>query len=132
MMQLPGPDTETKLDACKYGLLDGRYYRILCLAAEHYWPVAYTDDLYIHDRQQCVDNPDVDMVFVLRDYGTHLWPVIKGDYQWAVNTILFHSGDHEMNLYGPGDARSKFFYVPAFGDSEEVTPQEAIQIMRSA
>ena len=129
LAQLPGPDTQSKREACQYALKDGRYFRLLQLAIWHNWPEAYTDDLYIHDRRQCQDYPDVDMIFTLRDHGTHLWPVIKGDFQWSRSVILFQAGDHKLNRYGPDDARAKFFHVPAFGEAVEVTPQEAIDLL---
>jgi hypothetical protein len=62
-----------------------------CAARPHYvaieteaqrvgWPVAYKRDLYVHDRNALARLPRrVPFVFVLRDNGTHLFPVGERD-----------------------------------------------------
>ena len=71
--ELPGPDTRTKSEAAATD--DWRLKRMLAVAREVGWPMAWTDDLYRHDRKKLDANPGEAFLWILRDTGTHLYPL---------------------------------------------------------
>ncbi len=70
---LPGPDTASKLAAIKES--DARFQHMLVEAGRTGWPEAFTEDLYLHDLQALKENPGQSMLWVLRQNGTHLYPL---------------------------------------------------------
>lgn len=73
LADLPGPNTVTKQAAMD--TLDVRHRRMLQQAASTGSPRAYTDDLYLHDAEQLASHPGSSMLWILRENGTHLYPL---------------------------------------------------------
>lgn len=131
--ELPGPDTRTKAEAVAYARTDPRYASMLLVAAETGWPEAYHHDLYHHDRQTLRESAG-EMIFILRDNGTHLYPTLcdASDAHWARGAISYHSGDHKLNTYGDKDRRPKFYRVWAGGEIQEIGWRAAYGLIRVA
>lgn len=134
VQRLPGPNTGTKQEALDYASVDPRIGAMLALAAEHQWPEAYQDDLYHHDVNCLRAHPGVDLIWILRDHGTHVILLDPEDdpraaRRCAIPLIEFHSGDHRLNCYGDGDRRPKYFYIFASGQAVESNADEAKQVV---
>lgn len=70
---LPGPDTATKLVAIKETAARSQW--MLREAVRPGWTEAFTEDLYQHDLLILPDHPGKPMLWILRQHGTHLFPV---------------------------------------------------------
>ena len=96
--RLPGPDTGTKQQAA--GTSDNRLLQMLAVAADVGWPMCWTDDLYRHDLAKLAEHPGETVLWILRDTGTHCYPVRCFNFHEADarrRTIHYWSGDHQLN-----------------------------------
>ncbi|MFZ5832432.1 MAG: hypothetical protein ACOY3P_20285 [Planctomycetota bacterium] len=129
--KLPGPDTSTKWNASESS--DPRMQALLREAIATGWPAAFENDLYQHDLAVLEEYPDQDMVWILRDHGTHLFPVrctFYGTAKWARTVCQYHSGDHKLNTYGPQDRRPIYYHITADGRALRITPDTAYSMIR--
>ena len=101
---LPGPDTNTKQAAVQS--TDRRYQLMLAEVAEVGWPLAWSNDVYIHDRRWLSEYPDEPMIWILRDTGSSLVPVRcfnqheRRDYMRLVH---YYSGYCQLNFFADED-----------------------------
>jgi len=133
---LPGPDTKTKQDAVAYAQEDPRMGAMLDLAHDHRWPEAYTDDLYLHDRNQLAKWSGLDVIWILRDHGTHLIVLDpnaehpRAENRIATPVIRYWSGEHFLNDCSDDPGRvPKFFYIFADGSAVASDAEEAKRVI---
>lgn len=113
---LPGPDTTTKRDAALSN--DPRFQAMLAEAARVGWPAAFTDDLYQHDAKTLADNPGEPMLWILRQNGTHLYPLSCDNNHEAFyyrSVIRYWSGDHKLNTADNESDRARYYLVSDSG-----------------
>ena len=128
---LPGPNTGTKAEAIRSAASDPRLAAMLGLSKEHQWPEAYTDDLYVWDRNKLAEFPGCDVIWILRDHGTQLIvldpeaPNPRAENQLAIPVIEYWSGEHFLNYIGSEDRLPKFFYIFGDGTALESDAREA-------
>lgn len=127
---LPGPNTRTKAEALQD---DHPIYRhLLAAAAITQWPAAWTDDLYVHDRQQVKEETKSDYIYILRECGTHLFPVVadsSGAAHYARTVCRYWSGTHKSNW--SDDTIAHFFRVNAHC-FRPITADEAVAAFKVA
>lgn len=112
LSRLPGPDTRTKREALETH--DPRLKLLLAEAARIAWPSAYTDDLYLHDRQQLERHPQEELLWILREHGTHLYPTQCDNSHEASfyrQVIEYWSGDHKLNFSPNAEERARYYLV---------------------
>lgn len=130
MATLPGPDTSTKADALEFP--DPRFRLLLAESARTGWPKAFCNDLFLHDLDYLKRYPqETEMVWILRDHGTHLYPVkldSRGEAQFVRDTISYHSGDHKLNVADRESDRARYYHLAA-GALTPVSPQEALDLI---
>ena len=79
-MREPWPGHDTAPNTGAQCMARPHYAAIVVEAERVGWPTGYRRDLYVHDRNACARLPaDVPFVFVLRENGTHLFPVTYRD-----------------------------------------------------
>jgi hypothetical protein len=65
------------------------------------WPFGFCDDLYLHDRRKLDDQRDNHrMIWILRENGTHLYPVLcdsTGEARYYRQVIEYWSGEDKLN-----------------------------------
>jgi hypothetical protein len=125
--ELPGPDTRTKSEAAATD--DWRLKRMLGVAREVGWPMAWTDDLYRHDKQKLDANPGEAFLWILRDTGTHLYPLTCFNWHEAESyrrTIHYWSGHHNLNVIDDPAERARY-YVVSNTTLKSLSWQEAMQ-----
>lgn len=111
---LPGPNTITKQAAL--ATTDARFLLMLHKAAEIGWPLAYTDDLYRHDAEALASHPGQPMLWILRDHGTHLYPLETENGHEAAyyrQVVRYWSGDHKLNAAERDNDRAHYYVVSA-------------------
>jgi hypothetical protein len=114
--RLPGPDTRTKREAATTG--DNRLLHMLRIASDIGWPLAWTDDLYRHDREKLAAHPGESFLWILRDTGTHAYPLRCGNRHEArgyCQTIHYWSGEHRLNVTDDADQRARYYVVSSSG-----------------
>ena len=113
---------------------DPRMATMLALHKQTHWPIAYLDDIHIHDRATLAEYPG-SMVWILREMGTHTYPLAEMEYPPRAElrkACEWHSGDHPMNHYRADDpTRPLFFRIDTDGSYTSITPQEAIDLFES-
>ena len=136
--ELPGPDTTMKEEAILFAGENSLYRELLEISSRLNWPEGYQNDLYVHDRDAVKINPGKDCIFIIRDMGTHLYHLAdEGDEgnrfatDWCIKSIRYHSGEHRLNMYGPGDRPPRVFAVYASGESRELSAEKAVAFVRS-
>lgn len=125
LADLPGPDTVTKQAAIDTS--DIRLQRMLNEAASTGWPRAYTDDLYRHDAERLASHPGSSMLWILRENGTHLYPLhCENSHEaWYYRRVVdYWSGDHKLNVAGTEAERARY-YIVSENTLEPVTADEA-------
>jgi hypothetical protein len=125
-----GPNTSTKAQAVAYAETDPRAATLISLAAQYHWPVGFHDDLFLHDMTT-LQSESGDMVFILREMGTHLFPVQnKAAHAWGRQVIDYNSGENKTNYYSPDDpSKPLFFHVLPSGDFQRITWRQAYALM---
>ena len=113
---LPGPDTQTKQEALQS--TDQRYLLMLAEVAEVGWPVAWSNDVYIHDRRRLSEHPDEPMIWILRDTGSSLVPVRcfnKHERRDYLRLVYYYSGHCPLNYFADENPKthSRFYEVTA-------------------
>jgi hypothetical protein len=74
-------------------------------------------------------NRDAEMLWILRQYGTHLYPVQCGSGHEAAyyrQVIRYWSGDHKLNLATQDEDRARFYIVTGAG-IRQLSADEACQ-----
>lgn len=110
--ELPGAHTTDKLDATRS--TDVRFHLLLAEAAQVGWPRAFCSDLFLHDRETLEQNPDETMIWILRDNGTHLYPVTcqtTGERDYCRAVIEYWSGEDRLNVVSDPKERAKFYVL---------------------
>ncbi|MCA9189833.1 MAG: hypothetical protein KDA99_29620 [Planctomycetales bacterium] len=129
--RLPGADTTTKLDAIQSR--DKRYQLLLAEAARLGWPRGFCNDLYLHDRRKLEDYRDNhEMIWVLRENGTHLYPVLcesAGEARYYRQVIEYWSGDDKLNQASNDADRARFYFLSE-SEVKSITWQEAREAVR--
>lgn len=132
MLALPGPETKTQLAARRQALTDQRLSAMMTVAAETQWPEAWQDDLYVHDAALLLETQG-EMLWILRDHGTHLYPVLcenSGELHHARTVVRYHSGNHKLNWIEGPHRRPRFFHVHADGRIQEVDSDAAYWLFK--
>jgi hypothetical protein len=78
------------------------------------WPVCFCDDLYLHDREKLETSGDERMIWILRQHGTHLYPVkcgSSGERDYYRRVIHYWSGEDKLNVATTDDDRAKFYLL---------------------
>jgi len=91
---------------------------MLAEAARVGWPAAFTDDLYQHDAQMLAENPGEPMLWILRQNGTHLYPLSCDNNHAASyyrSVIRYWSGDHKLNTADSDSDRARYYLVSDSG-----------------
>ncbi len=128
---LPGPDTTMKREALLSA--DPRLQAMLAEASRVGWPIAFENDLYQHDLSILEAHPEEPMVWILREHGTHLFPIecdSPGQATYARTVIRYWSGEDKLNVILSPAERPKFYLVTPAGLTE-TTAQEAAAKIRS-
>ena len=110
--ELPGADTRVKLDAITF--FDDRYQMLLREAARVGWPIAFCGDLYVRDREKLAIAPVREMVWILRESGTHLYPcrcTTSAEASFYRRVIEYWSGDDRPNTVPSGESRARFYLL---------------------
>lgn len=110
--QLPGPDTETKLAALEFA--DPRMRLMLLESSRVGWPFGFSNDLYLHDRETLTKHPCKEMIWILRENGTHLYPTrctTSGEAAYYRRVIEYWSGDDKLNAATRNEDRAKFYLL---------------------
>ncbi|HMP04726.1 MAG TPA: hypothetical protein PJ982_00110 [Lacipirellulaceae bacterium] len=126
---LPGPDTTMKREALRSP--DPRLQAMLREAAKVGWPAAFANDLYEHDLTILESHPKQQLVWILRDHGTHLFPVdcqSAGQATYARTVIRYWSGEDRLNVIPAAEERPKFYLVGAAGLTETTAAEAAGKI----
>ncbi len=127
---LPGPDTTMKREALLSA--DPRLQAMLAEASRVGWPIAFENDLYQHDLAILEAHPEQQMVWILREHGTHLFPMeceSAGQATYARTVIRYWSGEDKLNVILSPAERPKFYLVTPAGLTE-TTAQEAASKIR--
>lgn len=112
LCDLPGPDTQVKREALLRE--DPRLKMMLSEAASSGWPKAYTDDLYRHDVERLSQYPETPMLWILRENGTHLYPLecdTAHEATYYREVIRYWSGDHKLNMANCDEDRARYYIV---------------------
>ena len=86
------------------------------------WPTAFTSDLYLHDSDTLKNHPGRAMLWILREHGTHLYPVVctsRGQISYVRRVIKYWSGEDRLNLATKDSERARYYVV---------TPEKLTQI----
>lgn len=130
LASLPGSDTTTKKNALLCA--DPRFQAMLKVAAQTGWPNAFENDLYQHDISILEAHPGEPMLWILRDHGTHLFPLecqTAGEARYARTVIRYWSGDYKLNVID-NPAERPLFYVVSHSGLIATTPKEAAAKIR--
>lgn len=129
LASLPGPDTTIKQHALLCS--DPRYQAMLFEAARLGWPQAFENDLYQHDISILAAHPDQAMVWILREHGTHLFPLecqTAGEASYARTVIRYWSGEDKLNVIQNPAERPKYYLVKSSGLTEITAKEAAVKI----
>ena len=105
---------------------------MLAEAARVGWPEAFENDLYQHDLAILEAHPRAAMLWILREHGTHLFPLeceTPGQATYARTVIRYWSGEDKLNVILSLAERPKFYLVSTAGLTE-TTAQEAASKIR--
>ena len=126
---LQGPLTADKLLAIRS--TDLRMHYMLTIARETGWPTCFQNDLYCHDRRVLGEYPGADMVWILRDSGTDLYPACDDRHSVASyrSQCMYWSGGHKLN-WNNGIPIARYFHVRPEGIAE-VSASEAMALFHA-
>lgn len=106
---------------------------MLTIAREVGWPKAFQNDLYLHDRSILDTHPGESFLWILREHGTHLFPLnaeSPGQATYARTVIRYWSGEDRLNIIPDKAERPKFFFVSAQGSLTETDFRTAQTLVR--
>ena len=111
---LPGNHRGHKNRAIFYAAKDPRMQALLDIAEDIFWPVAYTEDLYIQGQAALKKTPG-QVLAVIRAAGAHVLPLAEchEDSSYALATIKINGDD------------AKYYMIGVTGFAKELTAEQA-------